>query len=181
MPLYGNILQANFFDLKNSKNRQINSKLEPLKGFEINFLGSYHPLIYISTYPRKWVNKGKTTRNPQKTLFKFLAGVSKTIAAFALATAFRVFYWWKQQCNQISNGCLEIFKKIITLLTLTVLFLFIFFNLILDAPRICKCEAFNRHVNARLLIDKQNWREDTYLFSLDVQNREPLAVHAQPE
>jgi hypothetical protein len=71
-------------------------------------------------------------------LFKFLAGVSKTIAAFAVATAFRVLYWWKQQCNQISSGCLEIFKKIITLLTLTVLFLFTFFNLILDAPRTYK-------------------------------------------
>jgi hypothetical protein len=35
----------------------------------------------------------------------------------------------------ISNGCLEIFYKIITLLTVTVLFLFTFFNLILDAPR----------------------------------------------
>jgi hypothetical protein len=33
-------------------------------------------------------------------------------------------------------GCLEIFlKKKITLLTVTVLFLFTFFNLILDAPR----------------------------------------------
>ena len=98
------------------------------------FLG-HITLWYISPYLRKWLNKGKTTRNPQKTLFKFLAGVSKTIAAFAVATAFRVLYWWKQQCNQISNGCLEIFKKIITLLTLTVLFLFTFFNLILDAPR----------------------------------------------
>ena len=39
MPLYGNILQANFFDPKNSINRQINSDLELLKGFEINFLG----------------------------------------------------------------------------------------------------------------------------------------------
>ena len=48
MPLYGDILQANFFDLKNSKNRQINGKLEPLKGFEINFFGSYHPLIYFN-------------------------------------------------------------------------------------------------------------------------------------
>ena len=47
MPLYGDILQANIFDLKNSKNRQINGKLEPLKGFEINFFGSYHPLIYL--------------------------------------------------------------------------------------------------------------------------------------
>jgi hypothetical protein len=47
MSLYGNILQANFFDLKNSKNRQINGDLEPLKGFGINFFGSYHPLIYL--------------------------------------------------------------------------------------------------------------------------------------
>jgi hypothetical protein len=47
MPLYGDILQANFFDLKNSINRQINGDLEPLKGFGINFLGSYHPLIYL--------------------------------------------------------------------------------------------------------------------------------------
>jgi hypothetical protein len=37
MPLYGDILRANFFDLKNSKNRQINGDLEPLKDFEINF------------------------------------------------------------------------------------------------------------------------------------------------
>jgi hypothetical protein len=48
MPLYGDILRANFFDLKNSKNRQINSDLEPLKGFGIKFLGSYHPLIYLN-------------------------------------------------------------------------------------------------------------------------------------
>jgi hypothetical protein len=47
MPLYGDILQANFFDLKNSINRQINGDLEPLKGFGINFFGSYHPLIYL--------------------------------------------------------------------------------------------------------------------------------------
>jgi hypothetical protein len=53
-----------------------------------------------------------------------LAGVSKTIAAVAIATA-----------DQISNGRLEIFKKIINLLTVTVLFLFTFFTLILDAPR----------------------------------------------
>jgi hypothetical protein len=33
------------------------------------------------------------------------------------------------------NECLEIFKQIITLLTVTVLFLFTFFNLVLDAPR----------------------------------------------
>jgi hypothetical protein len=39
MPLYSDILWANFFDLKNSINRQINGDLEPLKGFGINFLG----------------------------------------------------------------------------------------------------------------------------------------------
>jgi hypothetical protein len=48
---------------------------------------------------------------------------------------FRVLYWWRQQSNQISNGWLEIFKKVITLLTVTIIFLFTFFNLILDAPR----------------------------------------------
>jgi hypothetical protein len=47
MPIYGDILQANFFYLKNSKNRQINGNLEPLKGFGINFFGSDHPLIYL--------------------------------------------------------------------------------------------------------------------------------------
>jgi hypothetical protein len=47
MPLHGDILQANFFDLKNSISRQINSDLEPLKGFGIYFFGSYHPLIYL--------------------------------------------------------------------------------------------------------------------------------------
>jgi hypothetical protein len=31
MPLYGDILRANFFDLKNSINHQINGDLEPLK------------------------------------------------------------------------------------------------------------------------------------------------------
>jgi hypothetical protein len=31
MPLYGNILRANFFDLKNSINRQINGDLEVLE------------------------------------------------------------------------------------------------------------------------------------------------------
>jgi hypothetical protein len=45
MPLYGDILRANFFDLKNSINPQINDDLEP--GFGINFCGSYHPLIYL--------------------------------------------------------------------------------------------------------------------------------------
>jgi hypothetical protein len=47
MLLYGDILQANFFDLKKSINHQINGDLEPLKGFGIIFFGSYHPLIYL--------------------------------------------------------------------------------------------------------------------------------------
>ncbi len=64
MPFYGDIFRANFFDLKNSKNRQNNGDLEPRKDFGTNFL----------------------------TFFKFLAGVSKTIAAVAVATAFRVLY-----------------------------------------------------------------------------------------
>ncbi len=34
-----------------------------------------------------------------------------TITAVAVATAFRVLQRWKKQCNQISNGCLEKFKK----------------------------------------------------------------------
>ncbi len=53
-------------------------------------------------------------------------GVSTTIAIVAVATTYRVLYWWRQQCNQISNGCLEIFEKIITLLTVTVLFYLLF-------------------------------------------------------
>jgi hypothetical protein len=40
MPFYGDIFRANFFDLKNSINRQNNGDLEPLKGFEINFFRS---------------------------------------------------------------------------------------------------------------------------------------------
>jgi hypothetical protein len=48
MPLADNILRANFFDLKSSLNPQINIDLEPLKGFLINFFGSYHPLIYLN-------------------------------------------------------------------------------------------------------------------------------------
>ncbi len=36
--------------------------------------------------------------------------------------------------NQISNGCLEKFQKN-SLLAVAILFLFTFFNLILDAPR----------------------------------------------
>jgi hypothetical protein len=40
------------------------------------------------------------------------------------------FVTMKKKCNQINNGCLEKFQK-----KLAILFLFTFFNLILDAPR----------------------------------------------
>jgi hypothetical protein len=68
-----------------------------------------------------------------------LEGVSTSIAAVATAPP-------SEFCTDEDNsvirsamdGCLEIFKKIITLLTVTVLFLFAFFNLIFDAPRISK-------------------------------------------
>ncbi len=45
---YATLWWANFFDLKNSINRQINGDSEPLKGFGINFFGSYNPLIYLN-------------------------------------------------------------------------------------------------------------------------------------
>ncbi len=133
MSFHGDIFWANFFDLKNSINRQNNCDLEPLKGFGINFFRSNHPLIYLNL-SQKIIKQGGDHQKPQKTFFKFLAGVSKTIAAVAVATAFRVLYGQRQHCKQISNGCLEIFKKIITLLTVIILFLLTFFNLILDAP-----------------------------------------------
>ncbi len=43
MPFYGDIFQKNFFDLKNSKNRQNNGDLEPLKDFGINFFSVKSP------------------------------------------------------------------------------------------------------------------------------------------
>ncbi len=48
MPLYGDILGANFFYLKNARNRQINGDLELIKGFGINVFGSPHLLIYLN-------------------------------------------------------------------------------------------------------------------------------------
>jgi hypothetical protein len=48
MRLYGDILQANYFDLKYSIKRQSNGDLQPLKGFGTNFFGLYHPLIYLN-------------------------------------------------------------------------------------------------------------------------------------
>jgi hypothetical protein len=47
MPFYGDIFPANFFDLKNSTNRQNNGDLEPVKVLEPIFL-SNHPLIYLN-------------------------------------------------------------------------------------------------------------------------------------
>ncbi len=43
MPFYGDIFRANFFDLKNSKDRQNNGDLEPLKDFGINFFSFKSP------------------------------------------------------------------------------------------------------------------------------------------
>ncbi len=68
-----------------------------------------------------------------------MAGASKTIAAVAVGTPFRVLQRWKKQCNQISNGCLQKFQKKISLLAVAILFLFTYFNLILDAPRTQLC------------------------------------------
>jgi hypothetical protein len=48
MPFYGDGFRANFFDLKNSKNRQNDGNLEPLKDFETNFFRSNRPLIYLN-------------------------------------------------------------------------------------------------------------------------------------
>ncbi len=62
------IFGMQIFLTSNSINCQINGNFEPLKGFGINFLGSYHPLIYLYI-SLIMINKGETTRNPQKTLF----------------------------------------------------------------------------------------------------------------
>jgi len=43
MSFHGDIFRANFFDLKNSINRQNNGDLEPLKGFGINFFSVKSP------------------------------------------------------------------------------------------------------------------------------------------
>ncbi len=48
MPFYGDIFRANFFDLKNSKNRRNNGDLEPLKDFGTNFFRSNRPLKYLN-------------------------------------------------------------------------------------------------------------------------------------
>ena len=43
MPLDGNILRVNFFDLKNEKNRQNDGDLEPLKDFGTKFFSDKSP------------------------------------------------------------------------------------------------------------------------------------------
>jgi hypothetical protein len=48
MLFYGDIFWANFFDLKNSKNRQNNGDLEPLKDFGINLFRSNCLQIYLN-------------------------------------------------------------------------------------------------------------------------------------
>ncbi len=76
MSFYCNIFRANFFDLKNSINRQNNGNLEPLKGFGINFFGSNHPLIYLNL-SQKILNKGETPRNPKKSSLNSWQGSAK--------------------------------------------------------------------------------------------------------
>jgi hypothetical protein len=63
-----------------------------------------------------------------------LAGVSKTIAAVAVATPFRVL---NDEKNSVIRSAMDALKnsKKISLLAVAILFLFTFFNLILDAPR----------------------------------------------
>ncbi len=45
---YGDTFRASFFDLKNSIICQNNGDLDPLKGFDINFFRSNHPLIFLN-------------------------------------------------------------------------------------------------------------------------------------
>ncbi len=57
MPLYGDILRANFFDLQNLIKCQIFGDLKPLKGFGINLFWSYQTLIYLKI-PQKMIKQG---------------------------------------------------------------------------------------------------------------------------
>jgi hypothetical protein len=85
-------------------------------------------------------------------------GVSTTIAAVAVATAVRVLY--DEDNSVISVGCLEIFKKIITLLTVTIFLLFAFFNLILVAPRTSLFSVINFRRYAKINIQKGKKRKE---------------------
>ena len=102
---------------------QINGYLEPLKGIGINFWVISPSDIFIHILDND-LTRGRPLETPQKPCLN---------SWLESDTAFRVLYWWRQQCKQISNGHLEIFKKIITLLTITLFFLCTFLNLILDA------------------------------------------------
>jgi hypothetical protein len=76
MPLYGDILGANFCDLENSLNRQINGDLEPLKGLGIHFFGLYYPLIYLNI-SSKMIKQGETIRNSHKIFLNSWQGLAQ--------------------------------------------------------------------------------------------------------
>ncbi len=90
--------------------------------------------------------------------------VSTTKAS--VGTTFRVLYWWRrQQCKQISDGCLEKFKRIFTLITVTVLFFFAFLNLILEAP--CSNSILFQHIGLHVRGERQHraWTgQERYFF-----------------
>ncbi len=135
MSLYGDIMQVNFFDLKNSKNHQINGDLEPLKGFGINFFGSYHPLIYLFI---SWImikQRGRPLAAPKKPCLNSWQGSAKPSPPLLSPPSSQSCTDEDNSVNRSTMDALRYSKKIITPLTVTVLFLFTFFNLILDAPR----------------------------------------------
>ncbi len=102
-----------FFYLKNSINRQITGNLEPLKDFGINFVGSYHPLIYLDI-SQKIIKQGGEKTPPKNNYCHCRSE------------------FYTDEDNSVNRSAMNVLrysKKIITLLTVIVLFLFTFFNL----------------------------------------------------
>ncbi len=131
MPFYGDIVRANFFDLKISINHQNNSDLEPLKGFGIKFFRLNHPLIYLNLSQK---TRGRPLETPKKLSLNSWQGSAKLspLSPSPLPSEFCT-----DEDNIVNRSAMDAlrYSKNITLLTVTVLFLFTFFNLILDAPR----------------------------------------------
>jgi hypothetical protein len=70
-------LQANFFDIKNSINRQINGNLEPPKGFGINFFGVISPSdIFIHILDNDQT-RGRPLETPKKPCLDSWQGSAK--------------------------------------------------------------------------------------------------------
>ncbi len=174
MPLHRDILHANFFDRTNARNR---NNLEHLKGFGIISFISPSGLFKLI------VEHFYTRRRPlvtSKHHFKLLEGFSTTKAI--VDTTFRVLYWWRQQCKQISDRFLEKFKRIITLITGTVLFFFAFFNLILDAPRSnsIQFQHIGLHVHGgKGNIELELEKRDIFLLFLDDDFLKDLSHNGQ--